>query len=373
MRIVFILNSDSLYGANRSLLGLIRFLVSRGCVCFAVIPSSGEIAEEFKKLKVEYEVVDYRSCVWYPGYIGLPFLVNLFRLPRLCHIIQKWDVDIIHTNSSTHDIGIIAAGILRKKHVWHVREVMELFYHAKYIFPKMYVKLRAKSDAVICVSKFVYNCSMERYPNKNMKMIYNPYDINYYDIKRISFAPEKKVRILAAGHVLPIKGQIDIVYAMAVLKERGIDFVSAMIVGGGDKEYIEKIERLIHEKNLEDFVEYRPYMSDLRELRKEHDIALSSSVEDALPRVTVEGMLGELLSIGTNSGGIAELIQEGETGLLYAPGNYVELADKIEYAVNHRSECWKMIRKAKEFAVREFELKQSGEKVLQVYRDILGK
>lgn len=311
--------------------------------------------------------------MWYPGYISLPFLVNLFRLPRLCHIIQKWDVDIIHTNSSTHDIGIIAAGILRKKHVWHVREVMELFYHAKYIFPKMYVKLRAKSDAVICVSEFVYNCSMERYPNKNMKMIYNPYDINYYDIKRTSFAPEKKVRILAAGHVLPIKGQIDIVYAMAVLKERGIDFVSAMIVGGGDKEYIEKIERLIHEKKLEDFVEYRPYMSDLRELRKEHDIALSSSVEDALPRVTVEGMLGELLSIGTNSGGIVELIQEGETGLLYAPGNYVELADKIEYAVSHRSECWKMIRRAKEFAVREFELKQSGERVLQVYRDILGK
>ena len=173
--------------------------------------------------------------------------------------------------------------------------------------------------------------------------------------------------------MLPIKGQIDIVYAMAALVERGIDYISATIVGGGDRDYIEKIKNLIHEKKLEAFVEYKPFMSDLRELRKKHDIALSSSVEDALPRVTVEGMLGELLSIGTDSGGIAELIQEGETGLLYAPGNYEELADKIEYAVNHRSECWKMIRRAKEFAVREFELKQSGERVLQVYREILGK
>lgn len=373
MRIVFILNSGGMYGANRSLLGLIRFLLSEGITCFAIIPETGEITEEFEKMGIEYRILEYRACVWYPGYIGLPFLVNLMRLPQLCHIIRNWNVDIIHTNSSTHDIGIIAARILGKKHVWHVREIMELFYHAKYIFPRLYVKLRAKSDAVICVSRFVYNCSRERYPNKNMKMIYNPYDIDYYDIKRTSFAPEHEVRILAAGHVLPIKGQIDIVYAMAALVERGIDYISATIVGGGDRDYIEKIKKLIHEKKLEAFVEYKPFMSDLRELRKKHDIALSSSVEDALPRVTVEGMLGELLSIGTDSGGIAELIQEGETGLLYAPGNYEELADKIEYAISHRGECWKMIRRAKEFAVREFELKKSGERVLQIYREILGK
>lgn len=371
MRIAFVLNSSGLYGANRSLLGLIRYLREKGVICFALIPENGDVEHEFQKLGVEYSVVDYRSCVWYPGYIGAPFLVNLIKLPSLVKTVKNWNIDLIHSNSTSHDIGIIIAKILDKKHVWHVRENMEGHYHTKNIFPRMYKKLRAQSDATICVSRFIYNYHMEHYPNRNMKMIYNPYDVTYYNIPRESFAPNEVVTILLAGGVLESKRQMDSVKAVGYLIEHEVKNIRLVIAGGGDEKYIDEINRYISEKKLEQYIDMRGFINDLRKLREESDIVLCCSANEALPRVIVEGMLGELLAIGADSGGVAELIEEKKTGLLYEVGNYKQLAGQIEYAIAHKTECRKMILEAKKFAISNFELSHSGEQVLEVYADLL--
>ena len=80
-----------------------------------------------------------------------------------------------------------------------------------------------------------------------------------------------------------------------------------------------------------------------------------------------------MLIIGADSGGIAELLQHSENGLLYQPRDCENLADKIEYAINHKKECWKIIRRAKGYAIENFELNRSGERILNIYRQILKK
>ena len=371
MKIAFILNSSGLYGANRSLLGLIKYLIQNGVDCFAIIPQKGEIEQELQENGVEYALATYRSCVWYPQYVGLPFLVNLINIPKIADIIRKWDVDIVHTNNSSHDVGFIVARLLGKKHVWHVREIMEHNYETRNIFPKLYKKFRAKSDTVICVSKFVYDYHMEHYPNPNMKVIYNPYDIEYYNISRDSFASKETVKILMAGNFTRYKRQIDSVKAVKILVERGINNIKLTLVGSGEKKCIDEIKDYIHMYQLENWIELLNFVPDLRKIRRETDIALCCSVDEALPRVVVEGMLSELLAIGANSGGVAELIENGVTGLLYDVGNCEQLADKIEYAVFHKCECREMIIKAKQYAIDNFELEHSGEKVLKLYNELL--
>ena len=133
MRIVYILNNGGLLGANRSLLGTMEYMLKQGNKCFALIPEKRGVEVKFEELGVEYAVIGYRPCVWYPGYIGLPFLVNIVRMPQILRTIKKWNVDLIHSNNSSHDIGMIAALLLRKKHVWHMKEIMELSYQTKNI------------------------------------------------------------------------------------------------------------------------------------------------------------------------------------------------------------------------------------------------
>lgn len=371
MRVAFILNSAGLYGANRSLLGLIRYLREKDIVCFAMIPTSGGIEEELRELNVEYVIQEYRPCVWYPGYIGVPFLVNLIKLPTMIRIFKKWNVDLIHTNNSNFDIGMILAKILHKKHVWHVREIMERFYYTRNIFPRLYRKLRAQSNAVICVSQFVYDYHMERYPNCNMKMIYNPYDTDYYNISREDFAANKIVKILMAGLFTENKRQIDAVKAIKVLLERGVKNVKLILAGNGDQKCIDEIVDYIQINHLEQWIEMLGFVSDLRGLRNESDITLCCSTDEALPRVVVEGMLGELLTIGADSGGVTELLGN-RRGLLYEFGNYEQLADQIEYAIDHKKECREIIMTAKKYAIDNFELNHSGDKVLEVYHELLG-
>lgn len=371
MRVVYILNTSSAYGANRSLVSFINYLAGNGVKCFAILPEAGGIEEELKALGVECFIATYRACVRYPGYIGMPYLVNLVNIPRLAHQIKKWNVDIIHTNSSTHDIGIVIAKLLGKKHVWHVREVLEEHFHTTYYFPALYRKMRGKSDAVICVSNFVYNYNLEKFPNPNMKMLYNPFDLDYYNIARTGFVQKDEVNILIAGNITESKGQIEGVRALAELTHRGINNVRMILAGGAEKKCLEEIEALIAEEQLEGKVDYLGHVSDLRAVRAECDIALNCSFAEALPRVTVEGMLSELLSIGADSGGIAELIRDGITGLLYEPGNYVQLADRIEFAINNKQKCRQMIIEAKKYASANFKLETNARELLVLYEEIL--
>ena len=339
--------------------------------CFAVLPAAGGIEEELKEMGVECLVANYRACVKYPGYIGMPYLVNLANIPGIAHQIKKWNVDLIHTNSSTHDIGIIIAKILGKKHIWHVREVLEEHFHTTYYFPAFYKKLRRKSDAVICVSNFVYQYNLNRFPNSNMKMIYNPFDLDYYNIDRNGFGEKDEINILIAGNITESKGQMDGLKALAELKRRGTRNVRMLLAGGAEEKVLNEIKAYLKEESLEGNVDYLGHVSDLRPVRAECDIALNCSFAEALPRVTVEGMLGEMLSIGADSGGTAELIKDGVTGLLYEPGNYVQLADQIEFAINNKQKCRQMIIRAKEYAAANFRLEANAEKLLRLYHDIL--
>lgn len=373
MRIAYVLNNGGLLGANRSLLGTIEYMLKQGNECFALIPEKDGVETKFEELGVEYAVIDYRPCVWYPGYIGLPFLINIMRLPQILKTIKKWNVDLIHSNNSSHDIGMIAASCLRKKHIWHIREIMEYNYRTKYIFPHMYKMLRNKTDATICVSKFIYDYHKEHFYNSNMFMIYNPYDVDYYDITRQTFAPNSEVRIVMAGGITAYKRQIDSVKAIKELVDRNIKNVKLLVVGGGDSGLVKEIYEYIDKYHLSDWIEMKEFVSDLREIRREADIALCCSENEALPRVTVEGMLGEMLSIGADSGGIAELITHRERGLLYEVGNSTDLANQIEYAISHKAECREMIIKAKEYAIENFELNRSGERILNIYREVLEK
>ena len=75
--------------------------------------------------------------------------------------------------------------------------------------------------------------------------------------------------------------------------------------------------------------------------------------------------------IASNLGAMAELIEDGKTGLLFEPGNASDLAKKMNWAMEHKEEMKQMGINAR----REYEEKYTAEKnygiLLSIYEEAI--
>lgn len=65
------------------------------------------------------------------------------------------------------------------------------------------------------------------------------------------------------------------------------------------------------------------------------DVAMMCSRAGALGRVTAEAMLAGKPVVGARSGATSELLREGFNGLLCAPGDLQELAQRLRFLFKH--------------------------------------
>jgi len=88
--------------------------------------------------------------------------------------------------------------------------------------------------------------------------------------------------------------------------------------------------------------------------KEQADIVLSCSKMEAFGRVILESLLMEKPVIATNCGGTPEMIKNEITGLLYDPGNYVQLADQIELLIENPKLKNNIAKNGKEYANKTF-------------------
>ena len=74
--------------------------------------------------------------------------------------------------------------------------------------------------------------------------------------------------------------------------------------------------------------------------------------------------------IASDLGGMTELVQHGERGLLVPPGNVEALGNAMEWMVTHPEEAKDMGRKARIYALEEHSAEVHYKKLLQVYKRV---
>lgn len=156
-----------------------------------------------------------------------------------------------------------------------------------------------------------------------------------------------------------------------LVHEYGLKNIHLRIVGGGKGAYYEKIKKHIRENHLQNYIEILPFQEDLKELRKNTDIALMCSGNEALGRVTIESMLSENLVIGADAAGTKEIIRDGVTGYLYESGNSKSLGKKIYDITGNWDSQERIIRNAKKYAIQNYDMNRYAEKILSIYRSLV--
>jgi glycosyltransferase involved in cell wall biosynthesis len=141
--------------------------------------------------------------------------------------------------------------------------------------------------------------------------------------------PPGRPRVLCVGRLFPEKGQSVLLHAFAELADRGVD-AELELVGYGPSE--EPLKRLSEDLGLTDRVRFAGAVG--QDAVAAHYRAASvfclPSFYEGIPVVLMEAMASRRPVVATAVAGVRELVRDGETGLLVAPGRSDELADALE-------------------------------------------
>jgi colanic acid/amylovoran biosynthesis glycosyltransferase len=142
------------------------------------------------------------------------------------------------------------------------------------------------------------------------------------------------LRIVAVGTLHEVKGQVHLIEACRRLAERGVAFTCRFIGDGPDRE---RLATLIDTSGLADRVSLLGRMtSDAVAVELgASDVLVAASVptrggkREGIPVVLMEAMATGLPVVASRLSGIPELVTDGMSGLLVAPGDDVALADAL--------------------------------------------
>ena len=258
---------------------------------------------------------------------------DLITLARLVRLFRKERPDVVHLNSAKiGGLGALAArlaGIKRivfTAHGFASSEDRPSWQRALIRLIECLTILL--SHTTICVSR-VDTQTAARLPFCHNKVRHIKLGIG-----PISFAPRASARAalnlsgdgLTIGTVAELTKNKGLAYAIEAMKS--VPDTRYIIVGDG--ELRSELARLIKRFNLESHVSLVGQVKDVATLLNAFDIFLLPSVKEGLPYTLLEAGLAGLPVIATSVGGVPDIIEDRETGLLVAPTHPSEIAQKLK-------------------------------------------
>lgn len=345
-RVAFLTHYAELYGANRSLLGLVDGLARHGVRPHVVLPEPGDLLDALAARHVPAAVlpVDWWVSTRRTAAGAADRLIEGVRhLRGLTVRIRHWGCDLVYSNSSVFSVGALAAAELGLPHVWHLREFGRRDYDLVPDLGTRFHRLGFRSaDAVVCVSHVLCRSLLGRLPPAHARIIYNGVATEAEFDARRREAEARRGRLqpftfALIGRFRPSKGQDVAIRAFARLAA-GTRDVRLLLVGGaggtGDQAYFDHCRELATRLGVSDRIEFWGYIPDPERAFLATDVALMCSRSEAMGRVTAEAMSCVRPVIGYAAGGTPELIADGATGRLYHGGEAELAAAMAEYATS---------------------------------------
>lgn len=162
--------------------------------------------------------------------------------------------------------------------------------------------------------------------------------------EKFNYAADEKI-ILTVSRLTPKNGIIPLIEAcneLAITNK-----IRLIIIGGGEQE--SKIRSLIQTLGCVDIVDLKGYIdnSGLNEFYNLSDVFCRPSLEEGFGISFIEAMAAGLTVVGTSTGGIPDIIENGETGFLVKAGNRQELINSLNIAINEKDYAEKLRSEAK--------------------------
>ncbi len=375
MKVTWVSHSAMRGGAERSLLEAIDALGRRGVTSSVLLPFGGPLAGELARRAVAHRIVPYR---WWMHFAGSARLRGLARTgwTHACAVpaaraIRRLGADVVCTNSVTVCTGAFAAALCRRPHVWQIREFGREDHGLDFDLGErasLRIVDRLSASCVIN-SEAVAESYARGVPRSKMRVIY-PWVRVPDSAEWAELPPRRPFRVVSVGYQSEGKRQDEAIRALEDLVERGID-AELLLVGRGEPAYRRRLEALAGAR-LGERVRFLGELDEPFPVVLSADVLVVCSRAEAFGRVTVEGMLAARAVVGARSGGTAELVQHGRTGLLYEPGDVAGLAGLLRGLAERPEAGQRLGAEAQAWARGRFTEERYAGELLRVLREVTG-
>lgn len=248
----------------------------------------------------------------------------------------------------------------------------------KFLAPIMYMLCKKEIKEAPYVVYVTNEFLQKRYPTKgesiscsNVMLPKNEKDILKKRLEKIQSEELNKKVILGTCATVGsrYKGQQNVIKAIKVLKEKGYE-IEYQLVGGGDNSYLENIAKKYDSYENVKFMGVLTH-SEVFDWLDTIDIYVQPSLTEGLPRSLIEALNRGCPAIGSDAGGIPELLLDKS---IYPKKSYKEFVDAFEYVNMNREELAIInFKKAKEYENNKLEARRSEFfKMFKEFADILN-
>jgi glycosyltransferase involved in cell wall biosynthesis len=186
--------------------------------------------------------------------------------------------------------------------------------------------------------------------------------------------PARPLTVGIVGRVAPWKGQHVFIDAFARAFPDGdarAVVVGAPLFGADEERYLADLHGLAGRRGLSGRVRFTGFVDDVAAELADLDVLVHASVvPEPFGQVVLEGMAAGLPVVAASPGGPAELISDGEDGLLYEAGDADALAGAL-HTVAHDTALRLRLGAAAQRRSRDFGLGQVADRVRKLYDEVL--
>ena len=224
------------------------------------------------------------------------------------------------------------------------------------------------ADCYLAVSEFVHRRLLEvnGTPPQRTHRVYNGIDLARFPpipdrdaLRRLLGLPKQTRVVFCSGRAQEYKGFQVLVEAAALLKTEGVENVAYVHCGGGA--YLDRLKELAAERGVADRFHFLGERGDVPALLGGATLSVVPSLwAEAFGLTVVEAMAAGVALVASRTGGIPELVDDGDTGLLVPPGDARALADAVRRLLDNRVLREEMAARALARARRRFSLDRAA-------------
>jgi glycosyltransferase involved in cell wall biosynthesis len=231
----------------------------------------------------------------------------------------------------------------------------------------------ASAAAVVCISDFARSQVMGFAPEAawpRLRVVHCGLDPTEFDPDREPPpAAGDAFRVLYVGRLVPFKGQAILLEAIASMRSAGMEARLTLIGEGPSRR---SLERQAQELGLGGAVAFAGAVGQDR-IRAQYaaaDAFCLPSFAEGVPVVLMEAMAMRLPVVTTRVMGIAELVDDGENGLLVRPGRADELARALTRLARDPGLRERLGREGRSKVLSEFDVRESGRRLARIFADL---